>query len=116
MTTLATLTRVEAALGALAEALSDDEVLCLDRVDILRYVLNYLRDPFAKPRSPRPDRPASSRERRFLWSPQDRQPPFYKWLGRRVGVYQVVRKLVRDELRSNMNIDKLVGPRLTTLL
>ena len=42
MTTLATLTRVEGSmLGALAEALSDDEVLCIDRDGpSFRYVLN----------------------------------------------------------------------------
>ena len=57
-TTLATLTRVEGSmLGALAEALSDDEVLFIDRDGpSFRYVLNYLRDPFAKkplvPRDP----------------------------------------------------------------
>ena len=55
MTTLATLTRVEGSmLGALAEALSDDEVLFIDRDGpSFRYVLNYLRDPFAKPLLPR---------------------------------------------------------------
>ena len=55
MTTLATLTRVEGSmLGALAEALSDDEVLFIDRDGpCFRYVLNYLRDPFAKPLLPR---------------------------------------------------------------
>ena len=55
MTTLATLTRVEGSmLGALAEALSDDEVLFIDRDGpCFRYVLNYLRDPFAKPLFPR---------------------------------------------------------------
>ena len=54
-TTLATLTRVEGSmLGALAEALSDDEVLFIDRDGpSFRYVLNYLRDPFAKPLLPR---------------------------------------------------------------
>ena len=54
MTTLATLTRVEGSmLGALAEALSDDEVLFIDRDGpSFRYVLNYLRDPFAKPLLP----------------------------------------------------------------
>ena len=53
-TTLATLTRVEGSmLGALAEALSDDEVLFIDRDGpSFRYVLNYLRDPFAKPLLP----------------------------------------------------------------
>ena len=41
-------------LGALAEALSDDEVLFIDRDGpSFRYVLNYLRDPFAKPLLPR---------------------------------------------------------------
>jgi len=55
MTTLSTLTRVEGSmLGALAEALSDDEVLFIDRDGpSFRYVLNYLRDPFAKPLLPR---------------------------------------------------------------
>ena len=55
MTTLATLTRVEGSMiGALAEALSDDEVLFIDRDGpSFRYVLNYLRDPFAKPLLPR---------------------------------------------------------------
>ena len=55
MTTLATLTRVEGSmLGALAEALSDGEVLFIDRDGrSFRYVLNYLRDPFAKPLLPR---------------------------------------------------------------
>ena len=55
MTTLATLTRVAGSmLGALAEALSDDEVLFIDRDGpSFRYVLNYLRDPFAKPLLPR---------------------------------------------------------------
>ena len=57
MTTLATLTRVEGSmLGALAEAFvaSDDEVLFIDRDGpSFRYVLNYLRDPFAKPLLPR---------------------------------------------------------------
>lgn len=55
MTTLATLTRVEGSmLGALAEALSDDEVLFIDRDGpCFRYVLNYLRDPFAKQLFPR---------------------------------------------------------------
>ena len=55
MTTLATLTRVEGSmLGALAEALSDDEVLFIDRDGpSFRYVLNHLRDPFAKPLLPR---------------------------------------------------------------
>ena len=55
MTTLATLTRVEGSmLAALAEALSDDEVLFIDRDGpSFRYVLNYLRDPFAKPLLPR---------------------------------------------------------------
>ena len=54
MTTLATLTRVEGSmLGALAEALSDGEVLFIDRDGpSFRYVLNYLRDPFAKPLLP----------------------------------------------------------------
>ena len=54
-TTLATLTRVEGSmLGALAEALSDDEVLFIDRDGpSFRYVLNHLRDPFAKPLLPR---------------------------------------------------------------
>ena len=54
MTTLATLTRVEGSmLGALAEAF-DDEVLFIDRDGpCFRYVLNYLRDPFAKPLLPR---------------------------------------------------------------
>ena len=56
-TTLATLTRVEGSmLGALAEAFaaSDDEVLFIDRDGpCFRYVLNYLRDPFAKPLLPR---------------------------------------------------------------
>ena len=54
-TTLATLTRVEGSmLGALAEALSDGEVLFIDRDGpSFRYVLNYLRDPFAKPLLPR---------------------------------------------------------------
>ena len=56
-TTLATLTRVEGSmLGALAEAFaaSDDEVLFIDRDGpSFRYVLNYLRDPFAKPLLPR---------------------------------------------------------------
>ena len=56
-TTLATLTRVEGSmLGALAEAFaaSDDEVLLIDRDGpSFRYVLNYLRDPFAKPLLPR---------------------------------------------------------------
>ena len=54
-TTLATLTRVEGSmLGALAEALSDDEALFIDRDGpSFRYVLNYLRDPFAKPLLPR---------------------------------------------------------------
>ena len=54
MTTLSTLTRVEGSmLGALAEALSDDEVLFIDRDGpSFRYVLNYLRDPFAKPLLP----------------------------------------------------------------
>ena len=53
-TTLATLTRVEGSmLGALAEALSDGEVLFIDRDGpSFRYVLNYLRDPFAKPLLP----------------------------------------------------------------
>ena len=41
-------------LGALAEALSDGEVLFIDRDGpSFRYVLNYLRDPFAKPLLPR---------------------------------------------------------------
>ena len=55
MTTLATLTRVEGSmLGTLAEALSDGEVLFIDRDGpSFRYVLNYLRDPFAKPLLPR---------------------------------------------------------------
>ena len=55
MTTLATLTRIEGSmLGALAEALSDGEVLFIDRDGpSFRYVLNYLRDPFAKPLLPR---------------------------------------------------------------
>ena len=55
MTTLATLTRVEGSmLGAMAEALSDGEVLFIDRDGpSFRYVLNYLRDPFAKPLLPR---------------------------------------------------------------
>ena len=56
-TTLATLTRVEGSmLGALAEAFvaSDDEVLFIDRDGpSFRYVLNYLRDPFARPLLPR---------------------------------------------------------------
>ena len=54
MTTLATLTRVEGSMiGALAEALSDDEVLFIDRDGpSFRYVLNYLRDPFPKPLLP----------------------------------------------------------------
>ena len=54
MTTLATLTRVAGSmLGALAEALSDGEVLFIDRDGpSFRYVLNYLRDPFAKPLLP----------------------------------------------------------------
>ena len=54
-TTLATLTRVEGSmLGALAEALSDDEVLFIDRDGpSFRYVLNYLRDPSFKPLLPR---------------------------------------------------------------
>ena len=55
MTTLATLTRVEGSMiGALAEALSDDEVLFIDRDGpSFRYVLNYLRDPFKTPLLPR---------------------------------------------------------------
>ena len=57
MTTHATLTRVEGSmLGALAESFvaSDDEVLYIDRDGpSFRYVLNYLRDPFAKPLLPR---------------------------------------------------------------
>ena len=54
MTTLATLTRVEGSmLGALAEALSDGEVLFIDRDGpSFRYVLNYLRDPFKTPLLP----------------------------------------------------------------
>ncbi|CAH0373838.1 unnamed protein product [Pelagomonas calceolata] len=80
MTTLATLTRVEGSmLGALAEALSDGEVLFIDRDGpSFRYVLNYLRDPFAKPLVPRDptDGPARARGG-FLWSPRTTQPPFY---------------------------------------
>ena len=56
-TTLATLTKYEGSmLCALAEAFaaSDEEVLFIDRDGpCFRYVLNYLRDPFAKPLFPR---------------------------------------------------------------
>ncbi len=73
MTTLATLTRVEGSmLGALAEALSDDEVLFIDRDGpSFRYVLNYLRDPFAKPLVPRDptDRDQLAREVDFYGLP-----------------------------------------------
>ena len=73
MTTLATLTRVEGSmLGALAEALSDDEVLFIDRDGpCFRYVLNYLRDPFAKPLLPRDptDRDQLAREADFYGIP-----------------------------------------------
>ena len=73
MTTLATLTRVEGSmLGALAEALSDDEVLFIDRDGpSFRYVLNYLRDPFAKPLVPRDptDRDQLAREVDFYGVP-----------------------------------------------
>ena len=73
MTTLATLTRVEGSmLGALAEALSDDEVLFIDRDGpSFRYVLNYLRDPFAKPLVPRDptDRDQLAREADFYGLP-----------------------------------------------
>ena len=74
MTTLATLTRVEGSmLGALAEALSDDEVLFIDRDGpSFRYVLNYLRDPFAKkpllPRDPA-ERDQLAREADFYGLP-----------------------------------------------
>ena len=72
-TTLATLTRVEGSmLGALAEALSDDEVLFIDRDGpSFRYVLNYLRDPFAKPLVPRDptDRDQLAREVDFYGLP-----------------------------------------------
>ena len=76
MTTLATLTRVEGSmLGALAEAFvaSDDEVLYIDRDGpSFRYVLNYLRDPFAKPLLPRdPTERDSSREKRISMASQD---------------------------------------------
>ena len=81
-------------LGALAEALSDDEVLFIDRDGpSFRYVLNYLRDPFAEAAAPPgPDRAGPARARGgFLWSPRATQPPFYDRgsgrLGRRVGVY-----------------------------
>ena len=73
-TTLATLTKIEGSmLGALAEALSDGEVLFIDRDGpSFRYVLNYLRDPFAKPLLPG-TRPSgtSSRERRTSMVSQD---------------------------------------------
>ena len=73
MTTLATLTRVEGSmLVALAEALSDDEVLFIDRDGpSFRYVLNYLRDPFAKPLVPRDptDRDQLAREVDFYGLP-----------------------------------------------
>ena len=75
MTTLATLTRVEGSmLGALAEAFvaSDDEVLYIDRDGpSFRYVLNYLRDPFAKPLVPRDptDRDQLAREVDFYGLP-----------------------------------------------
>ena len=74
-TTLATLTRVEGSmLGALAEAFvaSDDEVLYIDRDGpSFRYVLNYLRDPFAKPLVPRDptDRDQLAREVDFYGLP-----------------------------------------------
>jgi uncharacterized protein YjbI with pentapeptide repeats len=73
MTTLATLTRVEGSmLGAMAEALSDGEVLFIDRDGpSFRYVLNYLRDPFAKPLLPRDptDRDQLAREADFYGIP-----------------------------------------------
>ena len=75
MTTLATLTRVEGSmLSALAEAFvaSDDEVLYIDRDGpSFRYVLNYLRDPFAKPLLPRDptDRDQLAREADFYGLP-----------------------------------------------
>ena len=76
MTTHATLTRVEGSmLGALAEAFvaSDDEVLYIDRDGpSFRYVLNYLRDPFAKkpllPRDPA-ERDQLAREADFYGLP-----------------------------------------------
>ena len=79
MTTHATLTRVEGSmLGALAEAFAEafvasDEVLYIDRDGpSFRYVLNYLRDPFAKPLLPRdPTERDSSREKRISMASQD---------------------------------------------
>ena len=90
MTTLATLTRVEGSMiGALAEALSDDEVLFIDRDGpSFRYVLNYLRDPFAKPLLPGTgaEREQLAREADFYGIPGLSQDTPLTKLPRRSGV------------------------------
>ena len=117
MTTLATLTRVEGSmLGALAEAFvaSDDEVLYIDRDGpSFRYVLNYLRDPFAKPLLPRDptDRDQLAREADFYGLPGLlSRPSTNGWDGESACTQVVTQaELCGYQLRSNIHEYRQTG-------
>ena len=117
MTTLATLTRVEGSmLGALAEAFvaSDDEVLYIDRDGpSFRYVLNYLRDPFAKPLVPRDptDRDQLAREVDFYGLPGLlSRPSTNGWDGESACTQVVTQaELCGYQLRSNIHEYRQTG-------